>query len=974
MIASLLGSNNILHYGTDPILGFHLATAFAPLSSNSPLVPGAAESSSNPAAAAQKQFAEWVTALRVSLGKGTTIRFVVSDVFAFCYSLQHAAAERGGTCANWYRRQFDGKPLEFDSLAYGGKEPEAPVKFDTIDTSNLSDHVGTLNLLLATVPLLKEQPWATIYTDLLLKGQSAGNKLLEEVLYGDPATMSLLLGVSPVHYWTNAKVESHADEIAISILAAGSDGPKQLLTRLAWKRGDMFSGTHRTSALHFESQDLSEILYQIYYRTFHADRMNSSMGTHPSRTNQYPTFHCGSFAVLLKYIQQRVATDWTATCESLVSKAHNSETPFGTSPLYLDDLSSQLHIAGIFTDTRLLKDMKPDATRGVFKGWKEIPAVVAVNLVIPREAIMRLYTGSQDRKVMSPLFVGSLRAPNSATDQWDKVYSDVQLAWGTLKTLSSNDIHGPSFSVESDTRGWEGMSPMIASFYVPASTLQYHPEKALVGLSVSKSPVSVHVYASILGMSLSVFEQSLDGSNVYVSKFLPGQAGYPKTCASVEKLGPQTMNETGETKTKLVPDVLSSESAIKTIVGHLDILSDAGKKLLQDRSPMELRQNSPFAIELVFLQKKKVIFPINFPVPVSKEGSKTRVARTSGYVEVIAPLANPSPSSSYSQALSDFMFPILLSISKIPVALNTPYLNLDKLPILNLEKKKEMSWLTPLSSFQFSTRERQMRDGRSSTGISNDVRVNFKETLFTMLMVSSGLQGGQTGLFALNHEKRGGIHILIIVSAIRLDGDTASVVMDAAVIPFTHELVQDREMQSFLFVLRELEIASTNVDDEELALWKKVLPSLAERCRTWSHGPRCEYKEPGARIPLNLGYGEQLLCSCGTGRLPDDYLSLPEWDVAAPYATRIAISPTFAIPFVEEVVAETSTLGKGAAPGTNAMSSGELLEERCRNCGRTTAEDGEALKKCMRCQEVKYCSATCQKRDWKTHRAECKEA
>lgn len=40
------------------------------------------------------------------------------------------------------------------------------------------------------------------------------------------------------------------------------------------------------------------------------------------------------------------------------------------------------------------------------------------------------------------------------------------------------------------------------------------------------------------------------------------------------------------------------------------------------------------------------------------------------------------------------------------------------------------------------------------------------------------------------------------------------------------------------------------------------------------------------------------------------------------------------------------------------------------------AYDGSGWKRikevsCHRCQEVKYCTAECQKSDWKTHRMEC---
>jgi hypothetical protein len=291
-----------------------------------------------------------------------------------------------------------------------------------------------------------------------------------------------------------------------------------------------------------------------------------------------------------------------------------------------------------------------------------------------------------------------------------------------------------------------------------------------------------------------------------------------------------------------------------------------------------------------------------------------------------------------------------------------PHLNLNNLPVIDLENKDRNRWMTTLTSMQFSAREKHLRTVRDESGISHDPMVNFKESVFTMFMIATGLQAGQTGLFAINHPKRGGIHMLVFVSAIRIDGDAASVVIDAAIIPFTMELITSGRMESFLLILRELECGSIDVDDAELCLWKKALPSMVERCRTWSHSRSCEYKSKGATIPLSLKDGEQVLCSCGNGLLPENFVSLPEWENAAPNAVRIAISPTYAIPFNEEVI-DPADVPKMRNPVTRV--------ERCRSCGKPEDQEGVTLKKCSRCQRVKYCSGECQKRDWKKHRAEC---
>lgn len=52
----------------------------------------------------------------------------------------------------------------------------------------------------------------------------------------------------------------------------------------------------------------------------------------------------------------------------------------------------------------------------------------------------------------------------------------------------------------------------------------------------------------------------------------------------------------------------------------------------------------------------------------------------------------------------------------------------------------------------------------------------------------------------------------------------------------------------------------------------------------------------------------------------------------------------------------------------------ELVDERKAKGGETAGNTAEVLRKCARCLKVKYCSAECQRRDWKTHRTECVES
>lgn len=960
MFAGLMNEREILHYGTDPVLGFHLATAFAPLAETSPLKPWDVVDGYKMAAAAKTQFNEWVAAFKAITRTSLTLRFSISDALSFCHSLQNAGGS--GECANLYRKQYGMRPLALDEQSYG-KNGTGPTSFDMIDTSNLADHIGTLNILLATGSLLTNKPWASLFTEKLLKGQDAEHKSFDTLICGHAPTVSLLLGLTPVQYWTNAKCESHVDEVLIGLGQGMNDARQtQLHSRLAWKRDDQFSSQLKgRGKLRIEAKSLAKIVFQIYLNMFEREDISKFKAKFRDVKAIYPHFNRASLAVMLKSIRNRVNTDWSVMCDILMQMV-TEDTSLSLASNQRQELATQLHLMGVNTEQWILNQIQRKPEFGAFNAWNSLSPVVAVTIAIPREKFTRLFEGSEERKVASPSLVGSIRAGPAATNQWHNMFGAVHIAFGNIKTTGSRSDDDFAVAVEGDAQGWSGTSPFIVSFYVPTAALQVEPKSSLIGVCIPPTGHNSILYGPILGMSMCIFETRMDNeSAVYVSRFMPGQTGYPVVCGGAEAL--QNKIETGKEDgtTELIVELSGAESKITTITGHLDITSKKGRDLLKEKVPIELQQKDPFTINIVF-DKAKLVCPVKFPAPVTSSGSRTRIARTSGYVEIIAPLAEPTVSDN----LADFMFPAMLSDSGLPTTLNTPHLNLENLPILDLEQKDKMKWLVTHTSLMFSAREKRLRQEADSTsGMSTDPRVNFKESLFTIFMLSSGLQGGQTGMFAINHPEKGGIHMLIFVTAIRLDGDTASVVLDAAVIPFTSRLIESGSMEDFLLLIRTLECCTLDVNDAELILWKKILPSLVERCRTWSHGPNCEYKRKNATIPLSLDLGQQVLCSCGNGRLPDNFVSLPEWENAAPNAVRVAISGAYAVPFAEEVIDSADFKQfKASAPEV----------PRCKNCAQSEDDVERPLRKCVRCLKARYCSLECQKKDWKKHRMECTDA
>lgn len=977
LFAASLSDNHILAFGSDPILSYHLAVARAHLSQMSPLQPTKTEDqdASDTAfiAAAKLQFSEWTKAFLDLASGSLVIRFIAADGLAFCHTLQHSL-KTGDISDNFYRQQLTAERLELDPEDYTNSS--APKQFDVIDTTNLADYLGDLNLLVSAGPLLRNAPWATLYTETMRKGPDNDKQRFEELLCGPARAISTLLGLSPAEYWTNATAVSTVEEYILAVTATKTVSQQPgIQWRFSWKLNKYFSGHNPVQKLKVADSDLATLIHVVYQNMFVSEDPFSLMSLSKDRQlsavqkQAYPKHHRGSLVAFIKRLLQCVDANVEMVCKQALKKITLDSTQvFGSNfqQSFLLEMSRQ----GLYTEAWLTDEIRRGTTAGPFSTWSDIPPGVAITISIPVSAWKRVCEVALQKNIGFAV-EGSLRGIQGSVVRWHNLFSDVQVVFGTIKTSGERGTAGFSVSVEEDEHRWAGDSPMIATFQVPTAGLQVDPQNTKVSLCLQNSAQNISLLNAKLqlGQPMAIYETELeDIEHVYVTRNPPGQEEYPiynnfqgETLAEVEEL---------ESKSSFTANVNFSGD-ISTITGHVDVLSDQGKTLLADKATVEIHKISPFVFEVV-LGKRDAVYTLHFPVPVTKDGSKTRIARTSSYVEVIAPLCDPAT----AQTLDRFIFPSTLSDAAyssdighpIPVTLNIPHMNLDSLPILDATDKKHLSFLTTLASWTFSARERKLRDEiNKSAGLATSARMNFKESLFTMFMLASGLQGGQTGLFAINHPQKGGIHMLVFISALRLDGANASVVLDAAVIPFTVETIKGGQLDAFLLILRTLECCTITVDDDELVLWKEVLPALVERCRNWSHTSECKYAQPGASVPLSTEPGKQVICDCGAGKLPPNFISLPEWDTAAKFATRLAISPTYAVPFVEEIV-DPNLVNDFTSSGTNIQGDETL---RCRNCGETKAKAGGPLKKCMRCQKVRYCSGDCQKKDWKKHRMEC---
>ncbi|RDB20212.1 hypothetical protein Hypma_013001 [Hypsizygus marmoreus] len=125
-----------MHYGTDPILAVHLSMVSTLATCN------------------DDTFHDRVT--RGS--QNMVIRFFAGDALAFSGAL-HFCRENNTTETGLYISPWVDTQINLDGGGYDKRSGHrAPSAFNNIDTSNLTDHLGLLDILLATLALLMKTP------------------------------------------------------------------------------------------------------------------------------------------------------------------------------------------------------------------------------------------------------------------------------------------------------------------------------------------------------------------------------------------------------------------------------------------------------------------------------------------------------------------------------------------------------------------------------------------------------------------------------------------------------------------------------------------------------------------------------------------------------------------------------------------------------------------------------------------------
>ena len=565
---------------------------------------------------AKSQFFDWATHFRAFVqdnpGK-LTIRIFAGDALFLCRAfVDHTGTGKiptSLTVAPW-----NPTPLVLDGGDYG-PNGGAPTTFNIIETSNLMDHTGLLNVIVAALPLLSLDPSATLFTEALLPSGKDATKSFTTQLCAEVATISLLLDLSPINYFSNFNNRSNAEEI-LSARARISDFV-QYHERITWKRP--MTGDRITSQPHpvhirisFEPQNLGNLLFDIYLKMFASDDTMSLLAN-PLRDSETVHYIRETFAVFLAIVKRRVNVDWDAAMASFFDKLDNDRSLMMGMSNY-QDLCTHLYLTGVYA-TEFTRSAPP-TPEGRFRKWAHVPPTVSVILVVPRDKLRVLSDMDPDR-AGTPVLHGNLHGPTT-----HNIFASLKVGYGRIKP-SGTDVH-PEVIFEPDPSSRFGTSPLIVSFSVPSNALHIEPPDFMrVTLSLRSTPKTAMLFLSKLGMFLAIFSAPLmDRSQVFVVPEEP--QGFD---SSLDKIFATDNRQENKVSATTDPQC----HRVTTLTIRVDITDTLIKNDLSSGAEVSSRQTSPHVMEVRIGQTGRSLI---FPLPVIGSRSRLRIARKSFYVEV----------------------------------------------------------------------------------------------------------------------------------------------------------------------------------------------------------------------------------------------------------------------------------------------------------------------------------------------------
>ncbi|KAF1944977.1 hypothetical protein EJ02DRAFT_509908 [Clathrospora elynae] len=968
----------ILHYGTDPLFGFHLAPLYSHLSAESPLDPNESSFKASPKAMnlAMTQFFAWSNAFR-KMSDRVRVRYVNSDAIAFCHVLQHQRVHGESHSANWYRNNWGYSRLTLDSSDYNASG-KAPTSFNVIDTSNLTDHLGILNILAAAGPLLAQHSAATLRTEILIPREATVSESVRTLLSGDLPTVALILGLKPAQYWTNATATWHVNnslDTNISFAKTVMLGLSRHI--ILWKPAELAN-------IQWDATSLADFIFQVYLEMFRDENLNRKLGIlriadHDMlerKIHAFEVYTRASFAALLQNVKISGVVAWHSLIERLINKVLFDQTLIIGAHHY-QSLMVHLDMLGLSSldlyDWWHPKNCRYELQSGPFRGWVNIPSTVCITLAVPRKAVQKfadLSNGTPLCHIMT----------QSSISMKQNIYSDVQLGFGTITTSGKVFSDDYTLNIEEDVQNWQGKTPLIVSTMVSTCALVNEGDPACkIKFALKNTPANVSNFLRELGMMLELYGSAVGQSNVFVTKYRPHMTGKISVgCPSSQQASNININPT-----TVKPSFDTAGNRVSSLQVHFKITSAKAITLLQGGASVGMHLTDPFNMVLNISSGSDTFqksLQLTMPLDLSK--GKTKIARKSLYIEFSAPIAEPAEMAKRP----DLVFPMQKDARSSVIALQQlHYVRADVLPKLHMgTNNSNANWLSSHISPRTTMSGAENREYTTLTAnksLNMPGRLGIKNSIQNIYAHLFGI-AGQAQLRIFEFSTPTTIFGVLYAESVRMDVSNQTVFIDAAFIPF-HSGPEMKRVGALLGTRSE-GVVGIKMKDDEVAFWKYILPAFAERCRQWLHKPACEYKTT-ERIPLSIAHDKHYMCSCGLGVFPENYLKdLKKSKQLLKHAVRVAVPIIFASPInIDDAgpVARSSSYvqpilkqgPKSAPPVGSRIGDLDAKKGTCFGCSATVSKAGSALSRCSRCQVAQYCSADCQGKDWKKHKQVCKQ-
>ncbi|KDN44038.1 hypothetical protein RSAG8_05770, partial [Rhizoctonia solani AG-8 WAC10335] len=548
------------------------------------------------------------------------------------------------------------------------------------------------------------------------------------------------------------------------------------------------------------------------------------------------------------------------------------------------DLCLQLHLYGVFTVDTLKPnwatnpELRTNPISDLFSNWSSLPPVVCVVLTVPRQRLA-VFSDNLER-IGNPTLQGGLWVPGVQ----DNTYAAIYLAWGKCVTSTNSN----RVVIEEDPSGQQGQSDLVVTFWI--STRVAEIPGTNVYLRVRSTPQSTFALIQKLGVLLEVFQASiLDKKYVRVLTYQPALASEtPQTPPSGPSRSP--VDIPSDYLCHAITSNLHS-ARIDSLSIRFDVQAKEEQDHLRIGASVTASQVSACTMELKIGAHSHLL---SYPYPIHGNNNKLHIARKSLYVEVVVPVSTPNDYSGYFLNPSPVINPGAYTVW------NLHHVCLDRLPTLDLKSPTKLNWLNTLTALQLSERENSIISGdETQKNTAINALVNVKNSIHEMTMHSSGVQGSRTRNIMLCDKSQGGIYVLLLIGAIKLDSASLTIVLDTAIIPLSNERMPVL-MPEIQKIYDTANLAQVSTVGHEVTAWKKLIPAFAERCRNWSHRPNCEYKSQG-RVPISTVFDKNPICTCGQGigfRSPE--WRAPEWKSLLPFATRAAISPIYSVSYIPD--------------------------------------------------------------------------